>query len=250
MRLRGVQGRHDSQVPLFRLRAEAVYVWVQQWQRVRLSRFSARKLEAKTEHFLLQRPAATDGMRGRAVTLGFGPGLGLEGTPMLGSLILFVAVVFTNSPLKPLVQNMAIEAEIMDPRERPYIMAEPQSFTADCLCLARRYLELAEAPPLSDCRLLPDHKTCCEMMTCNRAYRNTLLEWQAFAPADYTSAINEVDRLYAVWDAANDAGSDYYHVTVQRHALAKLREMIGVGRYYAGAMPAPVPLLALEDLDQ
>jgi hypothetical protein len=52
--------------------------------------------------------------------------------------------------------------------------------------------------------------------------------------------VGETDRLYEIWNAARDAGTTYYYVTVRREALRKLRDLLGPD-YYRMTFPSPVP---------
>ena len=59
---------------------------------------------------------------------------------------------------------------------------------------------------------------------------------------EINEAIQEAKLLYDVWDTARDINTEYYYVTVQRSAMKRLRELIGPQAYYAGVLPAHVPI--------
>ena len=61
--------------------------------------------------------------------------------------------------------------------------------------------------------------------------------------------LQEVDRLYNIWDTVRDARCDYYYVTVRRQALKKLRETVGDDAYYSGALPPHVPIWRFARID-
>ena len=69
------------------------------------------------------------------------------------------------------VHAVAVEWEILDPRETRYVLTRPDDFCADLNMLRRRYHELADAPPLSDGHRLPDRAAATELVKFNRAYR-------------------------------------------------------------------------------
>jgi hypothetical protein len=154
--------------------------------------------------------------------------------------------------LRPTVQNLAIEWEILDPREVRYILARPEDFASDLNLVRRRYHSLVDAPALSDCLRFPDRDAVNEMLSFNRAYRQNLGLRQPIELAhwwEYRTALQETDHLYQVWDNVRDARCDYYYVTVRRQALKKLREMIGEEAYYSGQMPPSVPVWRFQRID-
>jgi hypothetical protein len=150
------------------------------------------------------------------------------------------------------VQKLALQWEILDPREVRYVLTRPEDFTADLKLLQRRYHELANAPPVSDCLRFPDRGVVSELLAFNRAYRQQmdtrqqveLVHWWEFR-----EAVQEADRLYQIWDNVRDARCDYYYVTVRRHALKKLRDTIGPEAYYAGTLPPHVPVWRFQRID-
>ncbi len=152
----------------------------------------------------------------------------------------------------PAVQQLALQWEILDPREVRYVLTRPEDFTADIKLLQRRYHELANAPPLHDSLRFPDRATVSELLAFNRTYRQNmearqsveLVHWWAFR-----EAIQDADRLYQLWDTVRDARCDYYYVTVRRDALKKLRDTLGPADYAAGKLPPHVPLWRFERID-
>ena len=147
--------------------------------------------------------------------------------------------------LRPTLQNLAVEWEILDKREVRYVLTRPEDFASDLKLLRRRYHELADAPPLSDCRRFPDRSTISDLLSFNRAYRQHLDSRQSVDLVrwwELREAIQETDRLYQVWDTVRDARCEYYYVTVRRQALKRLREMIGEEAYYSGQLPPYVPV--------
>jgi hypothetical protein len=154
--------------------------------------------------------------------------------------------------LRPALQELAIRWEIMDPREKRYVLARPEDFQADLKLLCRRYRRLLDAPRLADCYRFPDRATINDLLAFNRTYRQFLTARQ---PVDLVhaeelrEALNETDQLYQVWDAVRDARCNYYYVTVRRQALQQLRTLIGERAYYAGILPPHVPLWRFPEID-
>ncbi len=152
----------------------------------------------------------------------------------------------------PALQQLAIRLEIMDPREKRYVIARPEDFQADLKLLRRRYHRLVDAPHLTECLRFPDRGTVNDLLAFNRAYRQYLTARQ---PVDLVhaeelrEALNETDQLYQVWDAARDARCNYYYVTVRRQALQQLRALIGATAFYGGVLPPHVPVWRIPEID-
>ena len=142
------------------------------------------------------------------------------------------------------IHKTAVSWEIMDPREERYLMAARDDFEPDLNLLRKRFVELADAPKLADCRRLPDRRTVNELIKFNRAFRKHLEDREVFEPdrADlFHQAMQETDRCYRQWDAVRDAQCDFYYVTVRRTALKKFRDALGADAFAAGEMPSYVP---------
>jgi hypothetical protein len=147
--------------------------------------------------------------------------------------------------LRPTLQQLAIQWEILDPREVRYVLTRSEDFSSDLKLLRRRYQELADAPPLCECYRFPDRATISDLLAFNRAYRQHLDSRQSVELVHWwelREAIQETDRLYQVWDTIRDARCDYYYVTVRRQALKRLRDTLGPEAYYAGSLPPHVPV--------
>lgn len=140
--------------------------------------------------------------------------------------------------------SLAIEWEILDPRETRHILARQEDFWNDIQELRRRYQELADAPPLADALRFPERAIVNELLVFNRAYRKYLEDRQPIDPvhAHQLRAVQqEVDDLYQIWDAVRDARCDYYYVKVRRQALKRLRELLTPEVYQRGELPPHVP---------
>ncbi len=146
--------------------------------------------------------------------------------------------------IRDALHKIAIERELMDPREARYLITSRDDFESDLNLLRRRYAELADAPTLIDCQRLPERRIVCELLKFNRAYRKHLEErqvWETDRLDVLQAAIQETDRLYQEWDAIRDAQCDFYYVTVRRTALKKLRDALGTEAFAIGQMPPHVP---------
>jgi hypothetical protein len=149
--------------------------------------------------------------------------------------------------------GLALEWEILDPRETRYVLARPEDAVADLQMLRRRHEELRNAPPLADAMRFPDRTTVNELLVFNRAYKNYVEVRQPMELAHgftLRTAQKEVDQLYQVWDTIRDARCEYYYVTVRRQALKRLRDLLGDDDYYNGELPPHVPLWRFQSLDQ
>jgi hypothetical protein len=143
------------------------------------------------------------------------------------------------------MQTLAVEWEILDPREVRYVLAKREDFSGDLALLRRRHAELADAPPAQDCCRFPERTAVNEFLAFNRAFRQHLDIRQPGEPArwwELRTALQETDYLYQVWDTVRDARCEYYYVTVRRQALKRLREMLGEEGYYSGRLPPYVPV--------
>ncbi len=147
--------------------------------------------------------------------------------------------------LQPALQSLAVQWEILDPREVRYVLTREEDFASDLQLLRRRFRDLAGAPALNDCQRFPDRAAVTDLLAFNRAYRQNidvrqpleLPQWWALR-----EVLQETDRLYQVWDTVRDARCEYYYITVRRQALKKLQEMVGPEAYLTGRLPPHVPL--------
>jgi len=163
-----------------------------------------------------------------------------------------LATPATYAAVRPTLQNLAVQWEILDPREVRYVLTRQEDFPSDLKLLQRRYQDLAQAPPLHDSNRFPPRTVVSDMLAFNRAYRQHLENRQSVDLArwwDLREAIQETDRLYQVWDTVRDARCEYYYVTVRRQALKRLRETLGPQGYYAANLPPHVPVWRFQPID-
>lgn len=144
---------------------------------------------------------------------------------------------------RPSILALAMDAEILDPREKGFVLGHDP--VGDLGMLRNRFDELRNAPRLDEVERFPARTHANEVLAANRAYRNELtarLNIDLFHAGELREAVVEVDQLYQVWDTVRDARCDYYYVTVRRQALRTLRDLIGEAAYYRGEMPPPLPV--------
>lgn len=143
------------------------------------------------------------------------------------------------------VQGIAVSAEVIDPREKRYVMARPEDFASDLHLLRRRWHDLIDAPPLHDGLRFPDRATVNDFLAFNRAFRRHIDVRQPLESARWwqlRAILQETDQLYQIWDTVRDARCEYYYVTVRRQSLKRLRDAIGWEAYNAGRLPPYIPL--------
>ncbi len=154
--------------------------------------------------------------------------------------------------LKTMLQQVAINHEILDPREVRYILTRDEDFQSDLNLLRRRAQDLEDAPLLHECMRFPSRAQVTDLLAFNRAYRQHLEERRALEITsnwDYHETMTEVDRLYQIWDNIRDTRCDYYYITVRRQALKKVRDAVGVQAFYNGTFPPHVPVWRFQRID-
>jgi hypothetical protein len=149
------------------------------------------------------------------------------------------------------LRNLAVDWEILDPREVRYVLATPEDFTADMNLLRRRYADLGpDVPFVADSQRFPSREDCNEMISFNRAYYNQLnaRHVKVYEFWEHNQIIQETAKLYQIWDTVKDTKIEYYYITVRRQALKKLREELGDEAYYLRVLPPPVPLWRFQSI--
>jgi hypothetical protein len=168
--------------------------------------------------------------------------------------VLAVAVLAAPGPVGPApelaslsiaIRQVALGAEVLDPREVQYVLAGAVEFECDLQLLRRRWRDLADAPPVIDALRFPPRQVAAELLSFNRAYRAHLAAREMVegsARDELGKALEEADQLYRVWDAVRDARSECYYVSVRRQALLTLQSALGPAAYFQGALPPHVPV--------
>ena len=153
--------------------------------------------------------------------------------------------------IRDAVHKLAVDWEILDPRETRYILARPDDYCADLNLLRRRYQDLHDAPRIADSFRFPDRTSVNELVRFNRAFRKHLdqrHELETDRHEEFRQVMQETDRLYQVWDSVRDARCEFYYVTVRRQALKKLKDLVGEEAYTSGTLPPNVPTWRFNEL--
>lgn len=146
------------------------------------------------------------------------------------------------------IQSLAIEWEIMDPKEQRYIFARFDDFQSDLDILRERYQLLKDAPKLSDHHRFMASEVTKEYLAFNRAYFRFLSQMKDMNTdrpdivRNIRESLCETESLYKIWDSLKDAKCEYYYIIVRRTALKTLRDKLGNEAYNKGEMPPFVPL--------
>jgi hypothetical protein len=154
--------------------------------------------------------------------------------------------------LQPALQSLALRWEILDPREVRTVLVRANDLPADLKMLRRRYHDLIDAPLVDDALRFPEPAVIGELLAFNRSYRQHLearLSAGVMNTTELSKALEETDRLYKVWSSLRDAHCDSYYVTLRRHALKQLRELVGVEAYFCGTLPPHVPVWRFQRID-
>lgn len=148
------------------------------------------------------------------------------------------------------VQKVAVDWELLDKAECKYLMHELKDFNVDLKILKSRCVTLKDAPRAIEAMRFPDRIFCSGQLSFNAAYQgHMIIARDCSSDRDtYNDIIAEAKKLHTVWDAVRDSRCDYYHVTVRREALAKLRGLIGDEAFYSGELPPCVPVWRFKEL--
>lgn len=168
-----------------------------------------------------------------------------------------LAVVLLTSPVEtaemaphldlvqPGLLRVAIQAEVLDPREDQFLEGLSKDPVGDCLALRSRYETLVNTPAIFECNRFPERKLIEEFLAFNRAYRKDLhgsLHVNPTHSEALRDAIQEVDRLHFVWSMLRDARCTFYYVTVRRQSLQQVHDLIGAEAFFRSQMPPHVPI--------
>ncbi len=110
--------------------------------------------------------------------------------------------------LRPALVQVALDAEVLDPREERFLTGQSRDPAGDLKELQARGESLVAAPPLDECRRFPDRKLVNDLLAFNRAYRSDLLARLAVDPLhaeELRVAVSETEQLYLIWKALRDA---------------------------------------------
>lgn len=130
--------------------------------------------------------------------------------------------------LRECLVTLAVEWELLDPRETTHTFTQPADFLSDLDLMRRRYAELRDAPRVVECLRYPPRWYAEEMMALNREvkrYVETIANCYPAQAGECGIWLRSLDASYHYWDLVRDAQVDYYHTTVRRRALRLLKEM-------------------------
>lgn len=146
--------------------------------------------------------------------------------------------------LRPALMQLALDAELVDPREEPLLQAQSRDVAGDVRVLQNRWQELLLAPHLEECQRFPSRSVINELLSFNRAYRNDLLtrmNLDTLHAEELRSAVQETDQLHRLWNLLRDARCEFYYVTVRRQSLRQFRDLVGCVAFDRGQLPPHVP---------
>lgn len=143
-----------------------------------------------------------------------------------------------------------IEHQYMDEREAPYVLSRKEDFESDVKMLQIRYRELKDIPKIEEAewRIPMSREQISSLIQFNRSYAyhlRTELLWNPDRANVINTVIKENEFLYQVYDAAADAKSEFYYVTVRRKGLAKFKNILrqwdgnNEDETYNGIQPLP-----------
>ncbi len=118
-------------------------------------------------------------------------------------------------------------------------------FSLELAYVRTHFRDTRDAPPLAHAGLFPGHARAAEMCCFNRRFQCHLEMQQVvyLYHYDYLGAVlTETRQLHEVWSCARQAGCETESWPNRRRALRRLLETVGPESYYAGKLPAPVPV--------
>jgi len=171
-------------------------------------------------------------------------------TPLWCQLAAPVVVYFEvpwvpNDPrLAQAIYAYCIRAEIVGKGEADWLTRDLLSN----LYWVRHYAhDLWDAPPLADCQRFPDEAYLVQRIGMNRhyaAFLNGNLDYRVDPSSDdwTRAALTEANGIYEQLDHLRSAQNSSFVLCYRRSQLKLYRESIGWSAYYAGYVPAPIPL--------
>lgn len=155
--------------------------------------------------------------------------------------------------LRPVMQKIALEWEVLDPREVTFLLARNKDFSDDVCVIQQRWQEFKDAPFIDEVLRFPDRTVVNDFLTFNRSYRSDLKNASEIVGGHarwwYEAAIQETDILYRVWEKVHDARNKSCYITVRRQALKNFRELVGAECFYSGQLPPYIPIWRLPRTD-
>ena len=142
------------------------------------------------------------------------------------------------------LHQTAVDWEILDARERRYVLTKREDFQDDLDFLRKRRSELAEAPRVIDAERLPDRVTINDCIRFNRSFRKNMelrIAWETDRAGFIREVIDENERLYKIWDTFATPRATCTTSRRAEIALLKLRDMIGPDAFASGESMPYVP---------
>ena len=143
------------------------------------------------------------------------------------------------------VLALALDAQLLDPREPLTHFTRPGDLAGDLKALQRRFQEFAFAPLAEEALRFPERDAVLDFLISNRAYREELQLRLAFEPGQaghLELAMQEADELHRLWVLVAETRWGFLYVTARRQALGQLRDLVGAQAFYSGQLPPYVPV--------
>lgn len=146
--------------------------------------------------------------------------------------------------LQSAIHRTAIDWEIMDHREKKYLVVNTRDLQEDIDRLRQRYVDLQGAPKIIDATRFPSRDIINGKIEKNRALKREV-EQRSVLETDrasgFRAATYEIDEIHEVWNTLLHAKCEFYYIDVRRKSLKKLLDLMGTKDYAAAAMPPAIP---------
>lgn len=160
----------------------------------------------------------------------------------------------TQLELIPAVVAVSLELELIDPKEAPWFLmvTGDDDFKWGLDRSRGRWVELKDAPRISEAKLFPSQSELTPLMAFNRQYRD-YIDIQIYVKPhkadEFRERLIEIDRIYYTFDTACDTQMAYFYINVKRAALKRLKEKLGPAMFYAGELPPAVPVWQFQRIE-
>lgn len=143
--------------------------------------------------------------------------------------------------LQSALHRLAIDWEIMDSREKRWLIAKPEELAIDIKELRRRYNCLLRAPRIADADRFPSKHIICRVLADNRNLKQQI-EIKMVLELDrlsyYRAALYELEESSRAWQILEIVQGDFYgYVFARRMALKRLLDELGPEAYGNAMMP-------------
>lgn len=151
------------------------------------------------------------------------------------------------------VANVAVQLQVLDPKEVPYTFNQAGNTDTDLRMLQERWQKLRYAPRLEAAECLPDRAYVREQMSLNSIYQQQLRVRSGMLSEDLQAeirpVIEDLERRWLLYDKISDATCPYYYISTRREALLSIVEMVGPADFYSRNFPPALPLNFFEEID-